>query len=537
MKKCLILACACLVAVMSCEIPQSITIKGKPGLYIPVGSPFASLDESERLENYISPNKVREMMGDTEAGGVKIYDYQDPGAASDAAQTYIVHYPIAEMKLDLGEYVKSATIDGEIEMSFEIPKEIENLGNQFSYLYPDGCYLTANGPSRNPGTPLFTINLSDMSKLLKEVTGGPFGLVLDNNAAFVNNLKVRIPALGINTYQDGVLVDGKLRYSNAAKTKFDPRTDLNNGLLEIFVLIQRAGAGRIAPNVLFEWETAKIDTSSMDDLSGSYPVANSLGDFLGQGVSFNNVQGRIYVGGIGNTATMTLKAGAINLIPPDSLLSERDKPIFENPFKKPLPQHSLPTNIDLTVLLNTPGTSTLEYQIKIQEWEINRKDLEGEEVVFADLVILLPLELKVAASSGSISGYVKLDLGDVFPEPGNDDIFGRTGKENDILKYLDSVKITLKNFKNDIIDNNVAILITAENYKAMLDLSLKEPFLEIRMDELPNPFAPRFEILLKTDTGADYATLKIKRQTDKPPEFDFFLTIEAKADINHTLSL
>ena len=49
MKKRLFLLFICIIAVLSCEIPQSLTIKGKPGLYMPLGDPFNKLGPGERL--------------------------------------------------------------------------------------------------------------------------------------------------------------------------------------------------------------------------------------------------------------------------------------------------------------------------------------------------------------------------------------------------------------------------------------------------------------------------------------------------------
>jgi len=88
-----------LMATMSCQVPQSITIKGKPGVYIPLGSPFTKLDEDKRLESYVSPEKIKEMMGS--GTNDKVYDYT---VLNDTyyttVHTYATHYAIAEITVD-----------------------------------------------------------------------------------------------------------------------------------------------------------------------------------------------------------------------------------------------------------------------------------------------------------------------------------------------------------------------------------------------------------------------------------------------------
>jgi hypothetical protein len=99
-----------LILVMSCEGPQSITIKGKPEVSLSIGSPFAHLDDSDRLEGYVSPPKIREMMSHT-GENVEVYDYLYDyllPVKPETAQTYIVHYPVAEIEL---EFIDGAPVN------------------------------------------------------------------------------------------------------------------------------------------------------------------------------------------------------------------------------------------------------------------------------------------------------------------------------------------------------------------------------------------------------------------------------------------
>ncbi|MDR0303139.1 MAG: hypothetical protein LBI04_12610 [Treponema sp.] len=175
----------------------------------------------------------------------------------------------------------------------------------------------------------------------------------------------------------------------------------------------------------------------------------------------------------------------------------------------------------------------MEYEVTIDSWTIYY-DGDNEKTVTADLVILLPLEI-VSTISSTKSGYKKLELGDdLFPDMGDSDLFLRTDNpdEDDLLSNLDSIKIILKNYRNDIIDNISLLIVSKSDNKPLevLNFDDPEPFIELKMDDLPNPFTPRFEIVIRDGTP-----LKIKRQLKDIPEFDFVLAVEAKANIDHTI--
>ena len=560
MKKNLIVVCICMITALSCQIPQSITVKGKPGLYIPVGSPFELLDEGARLENYISPQKIREMMGDSKSDGVKIYEYEGPDVGADV-QAYVIHYPIIRMQLDLTEYMEEAMENAETDFSLDIPDintvtvpglpaNPDDLFNPPNGYFKDGCFITGEGKlEKAEDTPLFTIDLAEMRKLLKVATGDAdaFGIELDleGTTNYEEHLWVKIPALfGTDAYKKGTKQGNTLRFTNENPVTFKP-TDLKNDKLEIYVKMTRPCSGLIEPKVIMDWKTAEIYADNKD-LSDEYTIENMLGEFLGSGVSFKTVKGYMYVGGVGDSASLTLTMqGQGNTVPLASgKLADRKQPQFSDPIKVNLPSHSLVEPfIDLKSVLNASGSTKLKYGIEIETIKLTNNDADKDLVIFADLVVLLPLELEIRGSISGEPNYVKLEMSDVFPEPKDGDIFGRTGKDSDIFNYLDYVKITLKDIKNDIIDPSIlSILVTNTNqggtYKKSINFDTEDPYLKIEMNDLPFPFSPKFEILLKKDTNKDYATLKIKRpKPGTPAEFDFFLTIEAKANIDHEISL
>jgi len=396
-----------LIAVMSCEIPQSITVKGKPGVYIPLGSPFANLDDEDRIENYVSTARIKEMMGNSGGNGVKVYNYTSTDVYPDV-QTFVAHYPIAKIQLD------------------------------------------ASGVPINPPSNLQTI-------------GGDY------------------------------------------------------------------------------------------ILEGTYPINRGLRNFLGSDVTFKEAPGYIYVDNVGSSSTMSLtftnQENIVDqkLISDDTgLISREERPEFpesdNDPFVETLPPHSLTTQtkIDFDIILNANSDSTLKYRIKIPLSGIS--GISANKVITVDMVILLPLALRVAAPS-SDRDYVKLDMGDALLQTGGGgDLFGRTGEDSDddLLSNVESVKISLKNPQNTVIDGISILVMVPGSPNQFFEFTANSPPVKFEGTDLDYPFNPQFEIVLKKDaktgTGGgyeNYATLKIKRT--EPKVFDFFLTVEAQANINQTI--
>ncbi|MDR0785716.1 MAG: hypothetical protein LBE74_07535 [Treponema sp.] len=129
------------IFIASCDfsefaIPESVTITGSPEVHIPLGSPFVEKNGKNKniIEEYLSVNKILEMMGgaDEEASAlnnINIYEYAPPSKYEDV-KAFIIHYPIAKMPYDLGEYmqqvydIKPPKIEG---VDLRRPAEVENL--------------------------------------------------------------------------------------------------------------------------------------------------------------------------------------------------------------------------------------------------------------------------------------------------------------------------------------------------------------------------------------------------------------------------
>jgi len=468
------------------------------------------------------------------------------------------------MKQDLSEYVNFALQAEGVRSTYEIPDAIALIPED--YFPDDGFYVDGDGNIKSDDediTPLFSIPLSDMAKLVREVKGNEFGVAIYCEDDFSQSISVYIPAFeigGINgitgdkIYQKGVWDGEKIYFVNSSKTvitpKASPMGDLNaNEELDVYIHIEKPCRGEITIELNFDWTEAEIDTSG-NDLSDTYPISNELGNFLGDDVFFNKVLGYIYVDGIqGSGAVMTLETDD-DVIVPATLLTSQPRPVFPasgEPFSEELPEHSLGTEgIDFAVILNNSDSSSpttnLHYQIDINTWTIYKANVADSDInITADLVVLLPLELRIETMSAYSNEYVKLDFGDAFDFSGDEDndLFGRTGDDDGLFKYLSEVTIILKNLKINLFDRD-KLAIYVSNYDGteidLLDFGDAEPSLVIP-DTIINPdpfipFSPRFEVLLKKDDGKNYGTFSIKRQQPgQQAEFDFDLAVAAKTRI------
>jgi len=530
MKK-FVLCFACMALVFSCgfNIPETLTIKASPELYLSLGNPLSG-DNS--LVDYISPEKIKQMMSDATADTeMEIYEYSGTldGVGADV-QTYMLHYPIVSMQLDLQDYVATAMEAAFPDVTFPI------------------AFIEVNG-NKLPRIPL-----KDMSMLVEEIKGSKFGISIDKG--FEDKIKVCIPAFGIGTipdgnpasYEWGVVNGDNLEFVNDADIY--PIRDFQDGL-EIFFYFAESCAGYLTVELIFEWDSATINTTG-EELSGTYPIMYDLGEFLGEEVLFNKVLGLIYVDGIGATtdAEMTLLAGTENLHETNGKfkLKEAALPQFDkqSPFPGPIPEDSLGGGIDLTDILNSSEVTDINYSIEINSLTINKGDV-ADKTITADLLILLPLELKVTTPSGYSNEYVKLDFGSAFDISGGagNDMFGRDDGGSGFFSYVKDVKIYFKNIKSNIIDlEDLAIYVTNSDGTEidLVELGANNPVLTIK-DDIINPdifvpFSPQFEVLLKKDDGENFGTFSIKRlPAGKKAEFSFTLAVSGKLSIDETINL
>ena len=495
----------------------------------------------------------------SEDNEVNIYDYRG-GDIDPNVQAYLVHYPIANMKLDLQEYVDEALVNDDGEpISFEIPHQYSdptywNLFNGDPEFNGE-LFLTGDDDIQtSEGEPTFKIELVDMARLVKEVDG-TFGFETSYDQSLEAHLQVKIPAFGITGYISGVKQGNKLQFLSEENTTINPQADLSgtNGFLYIYIKMTGPCSGQIESGVVFEWTDAVIDTVD-ENFDGEYPIENSLKEFLGSGVNFKEVKSYIYVDGIEDDgASLILDHVYIdenNTVITDELANgelepKTWEPVTGDSFDKSLSDlpHSYIDEefIDLTDVLNSNEASKLKYQILIEEMEVVNDGDNLSKSITADLVILLVMDFEVSDEEPIFEGYSKLDMGGALPDPGDKDFFAREGNDDDLLSNVEMVKITLINIEKGVIDGKLAILVvnpdhnTGKVKKHLINIDSPDPSLTLYMNDLPFPFTPKFEILLKNELGEDYAEFKIKHREPGDKPFGFSLTVEARADLNYTV--
>jgi len=556
----------CFLFILSCEnggIPKALTVKGNPELYVPLGSPFAGMEEEDRLENLISPAGIKKMMNNSDPGSnneLEVYEVskemaQIHGIAPEV-QTYLVQYPLAEMPLNLEDYLNKAmnkTNDGGSVNIPEIPGITEGT---YKYIYGDG---SPPGESEDENNPFMKIPLNDMAKLVKEVrrdVSGRFGLEIDYDPLLEQNLWIKIPSFGINDYIKGVKDNpanpSKLLFADISGNKFYPRSDLrasgDDKELWVYVRISGPCPGNYESKMIFEWESAVIDTEGNSAFNEEYPVKNKLGDFLGGGASFKRADGYVYMNGLEN-AEMTVnidgatQTRSLHEKTWESELTVGTKPDGTKTVTGSLVNSSIGTPLDLLPLFNTSET-ILKVSVNVPETTIQSNEA-ADKIVKFNLYILIPMDLIISEVYGKeapdviIGGvnvrnkYVPLDLGDMLAksDTGND-LFGRKEGKDNLLDDIGSVEIVLKGVDITAAEKDkLRILIKNKGDYRLLELK-DNASLKYDSGQLSEPFSPEFSVLLEKDTGTSGSFKVLRSET---PAFDFKLDVKAKAGIENTM--
>jgi len=210
-------------------------------------------------------------------------------------------------------------------------------------------------------------------------------------------------------------------------------------------------------------------------------------------------------------------------------------------------KQSLDKPLHMEEILNNADSKSLKVAITIEKMQIKASDMDtyDKKYIKFDLLVLIPLDMKVTneipaeinVSNDIRAKYVALDLGDALKKNSKEgDLFGRKEGEDNALKDITYVSVSIKFSKSDInvIDpNNLAVLVTTENgsrlmeFKDNASLKLEGAFLN------DIPFSPQFNVLLEKEQGGSSGSIKILRSDN--PSFDFKLYVEAKAALEYTL--
>lgn len=605
MKK-LILVFICLLLIVSCGFenlpPKALVVKGNPGLYVPIGSPFAGMKEEDKLEYLISTNNLKKMMNEKSTGAgaeneAEIYEtskifatkleasYPDKNLNIDPeVRSYLVHYPLMEMQLNLKKYADSAMETLKANRVIEIPIIPVGSTTPLFIHYNDVEKNTYFDESDDIDKPFMKIPLSKMAKMVKIVEGNKYGLEINYTQDLADNLWLKIPGFGVNDYMQGIPAENntKLQYydtSVSPKENFYPQmqmdmtpSDLDNERnLRIYAKITGPCPGTLRPVMIFDWKRALIDTESTDDIStfmGSYPIKNNLSEFLGEGVTFKKITGFVYMYGKKEedaiTSSITLSiydteefdnnyrypADDIENTLKDNLVNIKLPPLKDE-FDDELAPMSLKNGpMDLTKIFDNINT-TLQFAIHINDmWYDNDNNIDDQSSIKYDLLILIPLDMKVINPPPANAGadiqnkYVMLDLGETFRDKPlwDGDLFGRKEGEKNQLKGIEYFKIGI--FKTNInitYPEKLAILAVKKGSRSENAFMKFENNASLKLaggssdDELL--YCPEFSVLLERDkegnTYKDFGSFKILRPQN--PSFDFKLFVEAKAKLEYTM--
>jgi len=585
----------CLLLITTCgfEMPESITVKGAPKLYVPLGSPFARMDEKDRLENLISRDAIKEMMNQGgDAGGIEVYvvspDMAQTNGLDKKVLTYLVDYQLADMPLDLQKYMDDAMEATQKKQEITIPDIPANYATLVSPAHP--LFIREDGSltDANEDEPFLRIPLNDMGKLVKVVrrdVGDRFGLKIPEIPEIPDlqtYLQLKIPALGIADYMSGIRDGNDLLFYDTVGASngkpFYPRDDLDkngsNYEIQIFAQITGAytGTGKLDPDMVFEWKTADIDTNAAGSsyFSEEYPIGNNLGQFLGEGTSFKKVLGYVYMSGVGsnNNSPVEMKVtigGDVQTrylkdATPDFTVDKGGTASGGN-FTTSSFTDDNSDPLELAAIFEDQDNK-LKVDINLPSWTITNEDEESiSPTIKSRLLVLIPMDLEVfgvtinpSVEEGNPGGkeYVKLNLKALNKIMGDDDkagdLFGRKDGEDNALKDISYVNIGLRFSRSDITlinSDNLAVLVTKsreENslqrlmeFKSGKPLKLTSEFFE----EIP--FNPDFSVLLEKDkddnTGAYKNTGSFQLLYSPKPSFNFRLYVEAQAALEYTLDL
>ncbi len=123
MKRSILLCTVCTVFALffiSCNfsIPKKIKITGNPGVYLPLG------EKDFLITDYVTTEEITKLIGD-QIEGLNVYDFHD-SADDDKVQKYLIHYPLADFNLDMGEVLKDFNLEDRISesinQSIDIPE-------------------------------------------------------------------------------------------------------------------------------------------------------------------------------------------------------------------------------------------------------------------------------------------------------------------------------------------------------------------------------------------------------------------------------
>jgi hypothetical protein len=583
---------ACFFLILSCGIegiPKSVTIKGNPGVYAPLGSPFAGRKDGDRLEDMISPSYIKEMMNRKPVNGQEIEIYEaDKGILKDQTidentLTYLVQLPVTKLSLNPDNDILKALDEVNTGVKIEIP----SISGVTAPTPTNPICIYDYGRNYGPedlNKPFLKIPLEDMAESIEKIVKGTddrFGMVINYTQELKDNLELKIPAFNMDWKHGTRSSDNtKLEFFEEGGD-FYPATDLKkpagsgaDGEIWVYARISGPCTGVLKlEKILFEWTKAVVNTSSRGPFNTGYIIENGLRDFLGGKIKFKRIDGFVYMSGLKSPNTITMK---VDIKPIDLISGTLGNPLasyegtleekelgFQVTGKKfdgtkiidgSLQDSSFKRNgggkLDLTPIFEGDGVF-LSVETIINTLEVERSSGFNSDSVQFSLYALIPLDLKVQGEDApdvvvdSVNlkqQYVILELGD---EPGElkagtgYDLFGREEGGDNLFEDIEYVEISLRDIDDiTIIDKaNLAVLINNKkndkNDYRLLNFT-DNTSLKFTGESLGIPFNPYYSILLKKKPGDNYGSLTFLRSDN--PSFDFKIDVRAKARFEHTIN-
>ncbi|WP_010254709.1 hypothetical protein [Treponema primitia] len=115
----------CFCVVVACEIPQSVSVKGHPGVYLNLGSPFGS--DNTLVDKFLNVDGLKDQLGGNNSTS-RIYTYRGDinATGDDGVQTYLISFPL----------IPEFTVPSPYDAPIDIPLR-DDKGSKFSGTIPN----------------------------------------------------------------------------------------------------------------------------------------------------------------------------------------------------------------------------------------------------------------------------------------------------------------------------------------------------------------------------------------------------------------
>jgi hypothetical protein len=558
---------------LSCnlQMPESVTVKGHPGLYLNLGSPFAGNSTMPSLDDYLDAEKLAENLGDT----AKVWNYTSASISVENnpthdidgehdVRTYLVQFPIAEQTLDFTQYVKDMQDADADPISVTVPAgaHLIPVGNLASYIKPIPVLFFDGVDEWVSNIAVNDISNAMNSKITMEIGDSALATALSTV------IKLKVEAIGIESAGGTDFIFGSVSGNDLVFTATKDVSPFAPGITPIdicfeFATMLPAGLPSSIPLVLdFQWKEATVNPGGLGLLgtfsgtSAGINVHSLTQDFLG-GAKFKNVPAYLFVNGLppsgnpGEQWKITLSDGtteytasggdpitnvayttAIPSLPPD--------PTVDDNYAGTIGVPSIGSPIDLADAFNLPGDLAIIYEIIAPPNGVTVQNSSANPVITADMFVVLPLQFtysgdptKTITDSSSLIDYAKLEVA-AFNELGTDDLFGREpGSNDDPFNQIEYVKVFYEITNNALDGLYLGIGTTGvtdpNDALDWIPLISGTSTDSATFDPIPNPFNPGFGLYV--EQGADI-TIKPKSTDPGIKEFDISLAVEAKVELN-----